>query len=155
MNWFWLNIPLALLFFLAWTLIPLWMVIKHPDTGPSTAAPRRSHGLTPPEPVSYPASEPATPARELARRAWTSTAPDTAPPVWKGRNSTIMESLILWRPQPTGWHWLLGRLPSSYRELDAATDALSERVLDDDTIDVPADVRHLTEQVRWAVRQLR
>jgi hypothetical protein len=33
MTWFWMNIPLASLFFLAWTLIPLWMVFKHPDTG--------------------------------------------------------------------------------------------------------------------------
>ncbi|HTX84467.1 MAG TPA: hypothetical protein VME44_19950 [Streptosporangiaceae bacterium] len=26
-NWFWINIPLALLFFLAWTVIPLWLVL--------------------------------------------------------------------------------------------------------------------------------
>ena len=30
----WANFPLALLFLLAWTGIPLWMVIKHPDTQP-------------------------------------------------------------------------------------------------------------------------
>lgn len=30
----WANFPLALLFLLAWTGIPLWMVIKHPDTPP-------------------------------------------------------------------------------------------------------------------------
>jgi hypothetical protein len=30
----WANFPLALLFLLAWTAIPLWMVIKHPETGP-------------------------------------------------------------------------------------------------------------------------
>jgi hypothetical protein len=34
MSWFWLNIPLATLFFLAWTLIPLWLVLKHPEPGP-------------------------------------------------------------------------------------------------------------------------
>jgi hypothetical protein len=34
MSWFWLNIPLATLFFLAWTLIPLWLVFKHPEPGP-------------------------------------------------------------------------------------------------------------------------
>jgi hypothetical protein len=39
MTWFWLNIPPAVLFFLAWTLIPLWMVVRHPDTGPGIAAP--------------------------------------------------------------------------------------------------------------------
>jgi hypothetical protein len=26
------------LFFLAWTLIPLWLVFKHPDTGPGIPA---------------------------------------------------------------------------------------------------------------------
>jgi hypothetical protein len=30
----WANFPLALLFLLAWTAIPLWLVIKHPDTPP-------------------------------------------------------------------------------------------------------------------------
>jgi hypothetical protein len=28
----WANFPLALLFVLAWAGIPLWMVLKHPDT---------------------------------------------------------------------------------------------------------------------------
>jgi hypothetical protein len=37
-TWFWANIPLAVLFFLAWTLIPLWIVFKHPDTGPGIPA---------------------------------------------------------------------------------------------------------------------
>ena len=32
MTWFLLNMPLAVLFFLAWTLIPLWLVSRHPDT---------------------------------------------------------------------------------------------------------------------------
>lgn len=70
-------------------------------------------------------------------------------------NDTIRQSQILVRPLHSGWHWLLGRLPSSYREVDAATDALCERVLDGDATDVPADVRCLAEQVRWAVRRLR
>ena len=30
----WANFPLALLFLLAWTGIPLRMVIKHPDAAP-------------------------------------------------------------------------------------------------------------------------
>lgn len=30
----WVNFPLALMFLLAWAGIPLWMVIKHPDTAP-------------------------------------------------------------------------------------------------------------------------
>lgn len=31
----WANFPLALIFLLAWTAIPLWMVIKRTDTAPS------------------------------------------------------------------------------------------------------------------------
>ena len=38
MNWLWLNVPLATVIFGAVTGIPLWMVIKHPDTGPDAAA---------------------------------------------------------------------------------------------------------------------
>jgi hypothetical protein len=41
MSWFWLNIPLASLFFLAVTGIPLWLVIRHPDAraqAPAAAA---------------------------------------------------------------------------------------------------------------------
>jgi hypothetical protein len=32
-TYLWLNVPLAMLIFLAMSLIPLWMVIKRPDTG--------------------------------------------------------------------------------------------------------------------------
>jgi hypothetical protein len=35
-NWLWLNIPLMAAFFLAVTGIPMWMVFRHPDTGPVT-----------------------------------------------------------------------------------------------------------------------
>jgi hypothetical protein len=66
-----------------------------------------------------------------------------------------VKSLVLARAPLTGWHQLLGRLPSSYRELDAAVDALAERVLDSDAPDVPADVRQLADRVRWAVRTFR
>jgi hypothetical protein len=37
MTWLLLNILLAALFFALWVGIPLWMVIKHPDTGPTPA----------------------------------------------------------------------------------------------------------------------
>jgi hypothetical protein len=33
----WANFPVALLFILAWSSIPLWMVLKHPGTLPSFA----------------------------------------------------------------------------------------------------------------------
>ncbi len=36
MNWFWLNIPLGAVFFLAMAGIPLWMVIRHPDYRPAS-----------------------------------------------------------------------------------------------------------------------
>ena len=42
MNWIWLNMPLGALIFLAVAGIPLWMVIKHPDTGPDGQAARRT-----------------------------------------------------------------------------------------------------------------
>jgi hypothetical protein len=35
MTWFWLNIPLGALFFLAISAVPLWMVIRHPDDRPA------------------------------------------------------------------------------------------------------------------------
>lgn len=34
----WANFPFALLFLLAWSGIPLWMVIKRPDTPPDPTA---------------------------------------------------------------------------------------------------------------------
>ena len=40
MNWIWLNMPLGALIFLAIAGIPLWMVIRHPDTGPDARAAR-------------------------------------------------------------------------------------------------------------------
>ncbi len=35
-TWLWIDIPLCALLFLAVCGIPLWMVIKHPDTGPNS-----------------------------------------------------------------------------------------------------------------------
>jgi hypothetical protein len=34
MNWFWVNIPLMVIFSAAVAGTPLWLVFKHPDTGP-------------------------------------------------------------------------------------------------------------------------
>jgi hypothetical protein len=36
MEWFLLNIPLTAAFLGLWCGIPLWMVLRHPDTGPDT-----------------------------------------------------------------------------------------------------------------------
>ncbi|MGD0683707.1 MAG: hypothetical protein ABSA03_01200 [Streptosporangiaceae bacterium] len=41
MNWFWLNIPLATVIFLAMSLIPLWLVIKRPDARTHASGPSR------------------------------------------------------------------------------------------------------------------
>jgi hypothetical protein len=56
MNWFWLNIPLATVIFLAMSLIPLWLVIKRPDarshaSGPSRRAIGRPAAVAVPVPV--------------------------------------------------------------------------------------------------------
>jgi hypothetical protein len=37
-TWFWLNIPVGAVLFAAMVAIPLWLVIKHPDTGPQRRA---------------------------------------------------------------------------------------------------------------------
>jgi hypothetical protein len=37
MNWLLYNIPLVVLFFGLWVGIPLWLVSRHPDTGPQAA----------------------------------------------------------------------------------------------------------------------
>jgi hypothetical protein len=70
MNWLWLNIPLMAVFFLAIAGIPLWLVYRHPDTGPAlvpaTARPRvvRPRVVRP-----VPAGEPEVRSRELAGAA--------------------------------------------------------------------------------------
>ena len=35
-NWLWLNAPLAAVFYLAMTVMPLWLVFKHPDARPAS-----------------------------------------------------------------------------------------------------------------------
>ena len=39
MNWFWVNIPLALTFWAIWTGVPIWLVLKHPDTSQEPTVP--------------------------------------------------------------------------------------------------------------------
>lgn len=48
MNWLLPNLLIAIPFFLAWTLIPLWMVLKHPDARPTT---KTSSAQRPPKPA--------------------------------------------------------------------------------------------------------
>jgi hypothetical protein len=40
MIWFWLNMPLAAVFFAAWVAIPMWMVFKRPDRGTVPLSPK-------------------------------------------------------------------------------------------------------------------
>jgi hypothetical protein len=38
MNWFWMNVPLMVVFFAAITGIPLWLTFRHTDTCPVAMA---------------------------------------------------------------------------------------------------------------------
>jgi hypothetical protein len=37
MTWLLLNVPLMVLFFALLVSVPMWLVLKHPDTGPAAA----------------------------------------------------------------------------------------------------------------------
>ena len=53
MNWFWMYIPAALVFFGLWSGIPMWLVLRHPDRGPAPLAvqpPARTRPAAPAEP---------------------------------------------------------------------------------------------------------
>ena len=53
-TWLWIDLPLCVLLFLAVSGIPLWMVFKHPDTGPDSGGngPGGQHnGLARPTPA--------------------------------------------------------------------------------------------------------
>jgi hypothetical protein len=41
MMWFWLNMPLAIVFFGAWVVIPLTLVLRNPDWGSAKVGTRR------------------------------------------------------------------------------------------------------------------
>jgi len=67
MAWLWLNLSLGALFVLAIVAIPLWLVLRRPDTGPKPAelaAGRRAVSRRPPHPRA--ARRPAAPARATA-----------------------------------------------------------------------------------------
>ena len=38
MTWLLLNVPLMVLFVALWVGVPMWLVLKHPDTMPTAAA---------------------------------------------------------------------------------------------------------------------
>jgi hypothetical protein len=40
MDWFWLNIPLAVVFVAVYVGVPLWLVVRHPDEEPRRSAAR-------------------------------------------------------------------------------------------------------------------
>ena len=48
----WANLPLALLFVLAWAGVPLWMIFKRPDTAPDFSDAYDYLAATRPSPLS-------------------------------------------------------------------------------------------------------
>jgi hypothetical protein len=57
MNWFWMNIPAALVFVGLWSGIPMWLVLRRPDRGPAShavQAPARIRAAAPAEPQIVP-----------------------------------------------------------------------------------------------------
>ena len=75
MNWILLNVPLCVVVFLAIAGIPLWIVVRHPDTGPAGSG-AAAHGgavrtAASAVPMTEPASEPAmiSDSRELVDTA--------------------------------------------------------------------------------------
>jgi hypothetical protein len=70
MNWFWLNIPFGVVFFLAVAGIPLWMVIRHPDhrPAPTGAAGKGARAQAATPTVAGMTDRPAVPAEICGRR---------------------------------------------------------------------------------------
>jgi len=49
----WANLPIALLFFLTWTTVPLWIILKHPDTTPDFSQAHAYQAATQPQPAHH------------------------------------------------------------------------------------------------------
>ena len=47
------HFPIALLFFLTWTTVPLWTVLKHPDTTPGFSQAHAYLAATQPQPAHH------------------------------------------------------------------------------------------------------
>jgi len=81
-SWFWLNVPLMVLVFLAVSGIPLWLVLRHPDRGPEHDQ-RHAHAAALPAAATETAA-----ATELV-------AVEAAPPIGLGeRDESLVPSLI-------------------------------------------------------------
>ncbi len=66
MSWFWLNVPLMSVFFLATAGIPMWMVLRHPDNRPARMS-RSTRMDATPQSVPVIVVQPAASERELVR----------------------------------------------------------------------------------------
>lgn len=76
----WANIPLMLLFLLAWAGIPLWMVLRRPDRAPDHA---RAHAYLRARAEHQRKAEPASPVTaEVAVMAAAATPATTRPGRW-------------------------------------------------------------------------
>jgi hypothetical protein len=51
MNWFWMNIPAALVFVGLWSGIPMWLVLRCPDRGAGSLAVRAPARIRPAAPA--------------------------------------------------------------------------------------------------------
>lgn len=58
MAWLWISAPIAAVFFLGYTVIPLWLVFRRPDVGPADPARPVAGPARPATPSVRPASAP-------------------------------------------------------------------------------------------------
>ncbi len=78
MAWLWISVPIAAVFFLGYTVIPLWLVFRRPDVGPADLARSAAGPADPARPAAGPA-DPARPVAGPARPATPSIRPASAP----------------------------------------------------------------------------
>ncbi|HXZ66288.1 MAG TPA: hypothetical protein VEH05_16230 [Streptosporangiaceae bacterium] len=66
MAWLWISAPIAAVFFLGYTVIPLWLVFRRPDVGPAESDRPAAGPADAARPVAGP-GRPATPSVRPAR----------------------------------------------------------------------------------------